>query len=74
MKDFRVPSAKGPDRKQQILDVVDDCVSDLLYYDRKEDEDLPRGEIEKAIQAGEITAQDIADHFAKVLHAALIED
>ena len=32
-----------------ILGCTEDLVSNFLYYDRKEDEDLPRGTIEEAI-------------------------
>ncbi len=50
-------------RRETILDTVDDLVSDFLYYDRKEDEDLPRGEIEAAIEAGEVTIDDLVARF-----------
>jgi len=34
--------------KQARLDgVIEDLVSDLMYYDREEDEDMPRGFIEE---------------------------
>jgi hypothetical protein len=51
-------------RRERILATVSDLVGAFLYYDRKEDEDLPRGEIEQAIAAGEITIADIVTHFA----------
>lgn len=35
--------------EEHILGSVEDAVSNLLYYDRKEDEELPRGAIEAAI-------------------------
>jgi len=46
-------------RREQIQATVSDLVAKFLYYDRKEDEDLPRGAIEEAIKAGEITEQEI---------------
>jgi len=52
-----------PDRRQNILDEISDRVSDFLYYRRKEDEELGVGEIEEAIQQGEITVDEIVDHF-----------
>jgi hypothetical protein len=52
-------------RREHILMVVEDLVSDFLYYDRKEDEDLPRGAIEEAIQAKEITVNEIVTEFRK---------
>lgn len=54
-------------RRQKILDVASDLVIGLMYYDRKEDEELPRGAIEEAVKRGEITYQEIIDHFAKEL-------
>ena len=54
-------------RKEVILGVVEDLVADFLYYNRKEDECLPRGEIEKAVQRGVITADEIAEAFARSL-------
>lgn len=37
--------------KEHLQATVSDLVADLMYYDRKEDEDLPRGEIERMIEA-----------------------
>ena len=53
--------------KTLILGNVADLVSDFLYYDRKEDEDLPKGAIELAIENGEITVDEIVEHFRKSL-------
>lgn len=61
----------GTARRDMILGVVDDLVSDFLYYDRKEDEELPRESIEAAIEAGEITVDRIVDAFRKSLEDAL---
>ena len=52
-------------RRQHILDCTDDLASALLYYDRKEDEDLRVGAIEEAIAAGEITVDEIVAQFKK---------
>lgn len=54
-------------RRQKILNVADDLMSDFLYYDRKEDEDLPRGAIEEAIRNGEITCDEIVEVFAAAI-------
>ena len=53
--------------KKIILDTVSDLVADFLYYDRKDDEGLPRGEIEKAISSGDVTIDEICDKFRKEL-------
>ena len=57
--------------KDIILNTVDDLVSDFLYYDRKEDENLPRGSIEKAIKKGKISVKEIVDHFESQLKIGL---
>jgi len=46
-----------------ILKTLDDLVGDFLYYGRKEDEDLPRGAIEEAIENKEISIDEIAAFF-----------
>ena len=53
-----------------ILDTLDDLVGSFLYYDRKEDEELPKGAIENAIANKEISIDEIAEFFK----ARLIED
>jgi hypothetical protein len=56
--------------REMILAAVEDLVSDLLYYNRKYDEDLPRGEIEKAIANEIVTVDELVERFK----ATLIED
>ena len=58
-------------RREHIMDIISDSVSDLLYYDRKEDEDLGVGDIEKAIKKGEITVEEIVTLFANELKDGL---
>ena len=53
--------------KEDVLDTIYDAVADFLYYDRKEDEILPRGAIEKMIKKGKITTDEIVDAFRKAL-------
>ena len=43
----------------------------LFYYFRKNDEDLPVGSIEEAVAAGEVTAEEIIETFAKAVRKAL---
>ena len=50
-------------QRQSILDTVDDLVARFLYYDRKEDGELPVGAIEAAVRNGVITWDEIADRF-----------
>jgi hypothetical protein len=56
-------------RKEVILGVVGDLVADLMYYDRKEDECLPRGAIEQAIEVGAITVDEIIEKFAEEMRS-----
>ena len=55
-----------------ILATVNDNVSNLMYYDRKEDEDLGEGDIEKAIKDGEITIDEIVAKFRETLEAGCL--
>lgn len=59
------------ERKETLLDEISDLVSKFLYYDRKEDEELPRGAIEEMIEEGEITVDEIIDAFASELREGL---
>lgn len=51
------------DIRENILNSVADLVSNLFFYDRKDDEILPKGAIEKAISNGEITLEEIVSQF-----------
>lgn len=57
--------------REHILTTVDDLVGEFLYYGRKEDEDLPRGEIEKAVEADVAFADVICARFRAGLLDAL---
>lgn len=58
-------------RKEQIIASVKDLVTSLVYYDRKEDEDLPVGAIELAIDEGEITIDEMVEVFRSELKSEL---
>jgi hypothetical protein len=53
--------------KKIILARANDLARDFLYYDRKEDEELLRGEIQKAVERGEVTKEEIVAEFRKQL-------
>lgn len=59
--------------KELILINVRDLVTNFLYYDRKEDEELEYGEIEKAIKEGTITFEEIVNAFAENLKEQIDE-
>lgn len=54
-------------RREFIIAEVSDLVDNFLYYDRKEDETLPRGSIEEAIKAGEVSVDEIVEVFRREL-------
>lgn len=56
-------NSQSPNRRTVIQNTISDCVTDLLFYDRKEDERLPSGAIEAAIAAGEITLDEMVTIF-----------
>ena len=49
--------------KDRILASVSDLVANLLYYDRKEDFDLPVGAIDRAIRDSEVTVDELVEQF-----------
>lgn len=51
----------------QLNNTIDDMVSDLLYYDRKEDEDLPMGKIELMIKNRQTSVDEIVSVFKEKL-------
>ncbi len=57
--------------KEHVMGVIDDLISDFLYYDRKEDEDLPRGVIEESIKNGEFTVDDLVQKFKTALEEGI---
>lgn len=54
-------------RRQIIEATIRDAVADVMFYRRKEDEDLPVGGIEEAIAAGEVTVKDMVEWFCDEL-------
>jgi len=58
-------------RRDTLAAVIMDMVSDLLYYDRKEDEDLPRGAIEEMIARDELTVNEMVELFQSELEKVL---
>jgi hypothetical protein len=57
--------------KYDVLDAVDTMVSRFLYYNRKEDEDLPLGVIERLVREEELTIEEIVDPFQTLLHRGI---
>jgi hypothetical protein len=55
------------EKRQHVLNMVSDLVSNFLYYDRKNDEEYRPGEIEEDIVAGAISTDEIIEKFSKEL-------
>jgi hypothetical protein len=53
--------------KEFVLGAIDDLVADFLYYDRKHDKEFPLGEIERLIENGEITIDEMVNKFKERL-------
>jgi len=68
MKCLTVPDEKLHDH---VLGLVEDLVSSLLFYDRKEDEDCPRGVIEDAVERKLVTVDEMIERFTKVIKEEL---
>lgn len=58
-------------RREGILNTIIDLAADFLYYDRKEDEELPVGSIEESIRAGEVTVAEIVSVFRQTIEGEL---
>jgi len=56
-----------------LRDTISDMVTDLLLYDRKEDIELPKGAIEKAIKDEIISIEYIVDMFRRELKKKIKE-
>lgn len=61
---------QAENRRRLIVDTASDLMASFLYYDRKEDQELPRGEIESALLSGEITVEELLDVFRRALEDA----
>ena len=53
--------------KQIILDTISDLCSNFLYYDRKEDSQLSMKQLNKSVESGEITIDEMVAEFRKHL-------
>lgn len=58
-------------RADNIKDTLDDLILSFLYYDRKEDDSLPRGAIEEAINNGEVSIAQLCSQFEAALRRSV---
>jgi len=64
---------KQENARKIIFSTIEQSVSNMLYYDRKEDEDCPVDFIENSIKAGYITVDEIIEEISKVLNNSVEE-
>ncbi len=50
-------------KKVMLFATIVDLVAGLLYYDRKEDEDLSVSDVEALFKSGEVTIDEVTDWF-----------
>lgn len=62
------------DRKEQILEVVEELALGFLCYDRATDEDLSEEDLLKAIRNGEVSVLEIMETFNCALLTNLPEE
>lgn len=53
--------------KQLVLDLIDDLVLDFMVYDRRDDEDLPKEDLEQLFLDEEITVDEVVERFREAL-------
>lgn len=53
--------------KELILTYIEDLVSDFTFYDRKNDEELSGAQLDKAIEDGTVTIDEIVEKFREEL-------
>jgi len=47
----------------RLFGALDRLASNLIYYDRKEDDELPVGRLEQLLREGHVTVDDIVKEF-----------
>lgn len=59
---------KRKKRKKLILATIEDLVTDFTYYGRKEDEELTTEDLMEAVESGEVTIDEMVEHFREKLN------
>ena len=54
-------------KRQIILDTIEDLCSNFVFYDRKEDEDLSVDELNYTVDNKIITVDEMVEHFKDCL-------
>ena len=56
---------------KKVNDLISDLVANFLYYDRKEDEEMPVGKLQDLIKSDKLTVEDITYIFNQELKKQL---
>lgn len=64
-----LPGPHKRSRRQHIIARASDAMTNLLYYDRKEDEELGVGEIGATLSVGEIAVDEMLEIFRAALES-----
>lgn len=56
--------------RKTMRNVVTDAVSDIFYYDRKEDEDMDREAVDEMFRKGWVTPAEIVSWFEQAVEEA----
>ena len=54
-------------KKEKLISLIPDCLSDLLYYDRKECEVVSTDDVRHLFDNKLITKEELVDAFSKAL-------
>ncbi len=55
--------------RKRIFALIEDSVKDLLHYDRKDDENLNREDMDLALETGIVTIDEMTAVFRRALEA-----
>jgi len=61
-------------KKDLIFGAIEGLATDFLYYDRKEDANLPVGEIDDLVHKGIVTVDEMVEAFAQAIGEGLISE
>lgn len=57
-----------PSKKELALGTIDDMVADYAHYDRRNDDELSKANLNHLIESGELTKKEIIDRFTKAVN------
>jgi hypothetical protein len=58
-------------QKRLFISELQDSVNDLLYYDRKNDEELSYEDVEQLFATGELHPDDVVEEFKHALYTLI---